>query len=405
MIVAGLAATSAGYLRGRLRSRRAAAQPRAGDPSRPRVLMVTPRSPLSQGGVERHVMEVSRRLAAAGAQVEVLCSDPDPAGVGTETRDGVAIRTVRAWPRGRDYYFAPRLWSEMAKEDWDLVHVQSYHTLVAPLAMLRALRSGIPYVVTFHGGGHSSELRNRARGTQMRLLRPLLRRAARLVAVARFEVEQYGAALGVPPERFALIPNGTDLSFSDADLASAEPETPTLASIGRLEHYKGHHRVLEAFPLVLEREPRARLLIVGKGPYEEELRRQAEALGLDGRVEITSVPAGDPRGMAMLLGQVSLVVLMSEFETHPLVALEAAAARRRLLVADAGGLAELAADGFGRAIPLSSTPEQIAEAAIEELAKPQPQRSPQLASWDECAAALLDLYGSILRTGLFVQRS
>ena len=41
-----------------------------------RVLMVTPRSPLLQGGVERHVMEVSRRLAAAGAEVEVLCTEP-----------------------------------------------------------------------------------------------------------------------------------------------------------------------------------------------------------------------------------------------------------------------------------------------------------------------------------------
>jgi len=408
MIVAGLGATSVDYLRVRSGIAKpddtAAAHPSAGGAA-PRVLMVTPRSPLKQGGVERHVLEVSRRMAAAGVEVEVLCSDPELSQATSEARDGVRIRTVRAWPRDRDWHLAPAIWREMGREKWDLVHIQSYHTLVAPLAMLRALTLRVPYVVTFHGGGHSSELRNRARGGQMRLLRPLLRRAARLVAVARFEVDQYGDALGVPPERFALIPNGTDLSFSDADLAGTEPETPTLASIGRLERYKGHHRVLEAFPLVLEREPRARLLIVGKGPYEAELRRQAEELGLDGKVEITSVPAGDPQGMARLLGRVSLVVLMSEFETHPLVALEAAAARRRLLVADAGGLAEIAADGFGQAIPLDSTPEQIAAAAIEELAKPQPQRSPQLTSWDECAAALLDLYGSILPTGPFVQRA
>jgi hypothetical protein len=42
--------------------------------------------------------------------------------------------------------------------------------------------------------------------------------------------------------------------------------------------------------------------------------------------------------MAELLATVSLVVLMSEFETHPLVALEAAAAGCRLLVADGSGL-------------------------------------------------------------------
>jgi glycosyltransferase involved in cell wall biosynthesis len=401
MIVLGLAATTSDYLR--VRSGLAApdrtddAHPSASGGA-PRVLMVTPRSPLEQGGVERHVMEVSRRMAAAGARVEVLCTDPEAKKATTETRDGVRIRTVRARPRGRDWYLAPGIWREMGREKWDLVHLQSYHTLVAPLAMLRALALRIPFVVTFHGGGHSSDLRNRARTTQMRLLAPLLRRAARLVAIARFEIEDYGKALGVPAERWAFIPNGTDLSFSGAELAGADPETPTLASIGRLERYKGHHRVLEAFPLVLERVPEARLLIVGKGPYEEELQRQAVDLGVAERVEITSVPSGDPQGMATLLAGVSLVVLMSEFESHPLVALEAAAARRRLLVAEAGGLKEIVEDGFGRGIPLDSTPEQVAAAALEELGKPLPQRSPQLASWDECAAALLDLYGSVLKT-------
>jgi glycosyltransferase involved in cell wall biosynthesis len=358
--------------------------------------MVTPRSPLSQGGVERHVMEVSRRMAAVGAEVRVLCGDDEASGERSETRDGVEIQTVRAWPKGRDYYFAPRIWRKMRRRRWDLIHVQSYHTLVAPLAMLRALVLGVPYVVTFHGGGHSSDLRNSARGLQMRLLRPLLSRAARLVAVARFEIEEYGAVLRLPPERFALIPNGTDVSFSEGELATTEPATPTLATIGRLERYKGHHRVIAAFPAVLESEPEARLLVVGTGPYEGELRRQAEQLGVAERVEFTSVPADDPGGMARLLGGVSLVVLMSDFETHPLVALEAAAARRRLLVADQGGLAELAADGFARPIAPGADPAALAAAAVEELRQPLPQRSPPLTSWDQCAAALLDLYGSII---------
>lgn len=403
MIFVGLAATTVDYLR----VRTGVAKPdetEAAHPSSngtaPRILMVTPRSPLAQGGVERHVLEVSKRMAAAGVHVEVICTDPDADGPTDQTHEGVRIRTLRAWPRGRDWHFAPGIWRAMGEEKWDLVHVQSYHTLVAPLAMLRALTLRVPYVVTFHGGGHSLEHRNQARGLQMRLLAPLLRRAARLVAIARFEIERYGALLGVPPERFVFIPNGTDLSFSDGDVVGGEPEVPTLASIGRLERYKGHHRVLEAFPLVLAQRPEARLLIVGKGPYEDELQRQVEELGLGDSVEVTSVPAGDPLGMAQLLGRVSLVVLMSEFESHPLVALEAAAARRRLLVADAGGLSEIAADGFGRAIPLDSSPEQIADAALAELEKPPPQSSPNLTSWDECSAALLDLYASLLKIAM-----
>jgi glycosyltransferase involved in cell wall biosynthesis len=396
MIVAGLAATTWGYGTAPNPSRAAA---RATDDAEPalRVLMVTPRSPLLQGGVERHVMEVSKRVAAAGVEVEVLCSDPGGPPTRTERRDGVEIRSVRAYPAERDWCLAPRLWPEMKRASADLVHVQSYHTLVAPLAMLRALVLRVPYVVTFHGGGHSLSHRNDARRLQRRLLRPLLRRAAKLVAVARFEIEEYGAELGLPADRFVLIPNGTDLSFSaakgDADRRHEGP--PTIATIGRLEHYKGHHLVIAAFPELLRRLPDARLLVVGKGPYEPELRAQAESLGVADRVEFTSTPPDRPEAMAELLREVPVVVLMSNFETHPLVALEAAAAGCRLVVADASGLGELAAEGLARPVALDIAPADLADVVAEELARTDPPPTPVLSSWDECAASLLELYRSI----------
>jgi glycosyltransferase involved in cell wall biosynthesis/GT2 family glycosyltransferase len=379
-IVTGLLTTTVGYLsasgeRRRLSRRREQEQKQKTPVGEPRVLMVTPRSPLSQGGVERHVMEVSRRAGG----------------------DGVTIRTVRAWPANREWCFAPRIWREMSRGTWDVIHIQSYHTFVAPMAMLRALRLGIPYVVTFHGGGHSSEARNRIRGAQRLLLGPLLRRAERLVAVARFEIGQYGGELGLPEEKFVLIPNGTDLAFTTAGASNGHqpPGPPAIASIGRLERYKGHHRAIAAFPYVLEHEPGARLLIVGTGPYEQDLRHQAAELGLSSEVEFTSTPPDQPGAMAELLQRISLVVLLSDFETHPLVALEAAAAGRRLLVANASGLAEIAEDGFARAVPLDESPEGIGRAVIEALAQPPPDRRPQLSSWDECAEQLLSLYRSL----------
>lgn len=399
MIITGLLTTTTGYLsagRERRRLERRRKQEGEATGGAPRVLMVTPRSPLHQGGVERHVMEVSRRIVVAGAEASVLCTEPGGPKLQQSEREGVTIRTVRAWPANRDWCLAPRIWREMSRRPWDVVHIQSYHTFVAPLAMLRALTLGIPYVVTFHGGGHSSDARNRGRGLQRALLRPLLKRAERLVAVARFEIEEYGGELGIEPERFVLIPNGTDLAFSDPGGSNGKAEgPPAIASIGRLERYKGHHRVIGAFPYVLNSEPEAQLLVVGTGPYEDELRKLSSELGIEERVEFTSTPPDQPMAMAELLRRVSLVVLMSDFETHPLVALEAAAAGRRLLVANAGGLAEIAEDGFARAIPLDESAEGIAAAVIEELAKPPQTKRPQLTSWDECAAELLALYRSL----------
>ncbi len=358
--------------------------------------MVTPRNPLAQGGVERHVMEVSRRLLAAGVEVEVLCTEPGGPAVSSTHVDGILIRSVRAWPAKRDYYLAPRLWREMARERWDLVHVQCYHTFVPPLAMLRALTLGIPYVLTFHGGGHSSGLRNRLRRTQRRALHPLLARAERLVATARFEIDLYGRELGLPREKFVLIPNGGDLTTAEDGAFEVDGEPGLLASIGRLERYKGHQRVIAALPHVLAQRPDARLLIIGTGPYEGALRRQAARLGVERNVEFTSVPKEDRSEMVKLLKRISLAIFLSDFETHPMAALEAAAARRRLLVSDRGGLGEIAADGLARAVPADSTPHAIGSAILEELALPQQNHLPQLSSWDNCASKLLEMYGSLV---------
>src|SRR5439155_25673725 len=111
------------------------------------------------GGVENHVHQVARRLAQRGNDVTVLTADPGRKWPSSEQLEGVKIERVRAWPSKRDYYFAPGVYRRILQGNWDIVHCMSYHTLVAPLTMLAALRAHIPYVVTSHGGRHSSRLR------------------------------------------------------------------------------------------------------------------------------------------------------------------------------------------------------------------------------------------------------
>src|SRR5512147_2912812 len=123
-----------------------------------RVLMVTPRYFPFMGGVENHVYEVARRLARLGVDITVLTTDTSGQLPADELVDGIKIKRVRAWPAQRDYYFAPGIYRFIRGGRWDIVHVQSYHTLVAPLAMFAARQARIPYVLTFHGGGHSSQL-------------------------------------------------------------------------------------------------------------------------------------------------------------------------------------------------------------------------------------------------------
>jgi glycogen synthase len=358
-----------------------------------RLLLVAPRFLPFMGGVELHVAEVARRLAAAGVVTTILTTDLTGELPPEESMDDVVVRRVRARPAQRDYYVAPGIYTEIARGDWDVVHVQGYHTFVAPMAMHAAVRARLPYVLTFHAGGHSSRLRHAVRPLQFALLRPLLARAERLVALAPYEIDRYSRQLDLPRESFALIPNGCDLPTVAA--VGSAGDSALIGSIGRLERYKGHHRILEAFPEIARRRSDARLWLAGRGPYETQLRRNARRLGVEDLVEIRGVPAADRKQMAAELSRVKVAVLLSEFETQPIAALEALAAGCRLVVADTPGLSVLADDGLARRVPLGSPPEAVAAAVLEELERPRISDPPKLPTWDECADRLLDLYLSV----------
>jgi glycogen synthase len=358
-----------------------------------RIAVATARYPPYTGGIELHTEEVARRHAAAGAEVTILTTDLSGRLPKRERRDGVEIRRLSAWPRRRDYYFSPALYWEIVRGEWDLVHVQGFQTFVAPTAMLAALRARLPYLVTFHAGGHSSRPRKVLGSVQQDVLRPLLARAERLVALTDVEAEDRMGRLRLPRERFIVIPNGSDLP---APSATVERDSALIASIGRLERYKGHHRVIEALPHILQRRPDVRLWIAGSGRYEPSLRQLVDQLRVRDHVEIRSIPVRERTQMADELARVGVVVCLSEFESHGIAVLEALSLGCRAVVARTPGLIALVDAGLARGVALDSPPADIAQAVLEELDRPPIARPPRLPTWDECAEKLRQLYEDVV---------
>jgi glycosyltransferase involved in cell wall biosynthesis len=370
-------------------------------PAKPlRVLMVTPRFFPEMGGVENHVFQVAGRLARAGVQITVLTTDREGKLPPCEQVNGVLVRRARAWPAQRDYYLAPEIYQYIQQYEWDLIHIQSYHTLVAPLAMYAARHAQVPYVVTFHGGGHSSRIRNALRSVQWFMLRPLISRAERFIALAEFEIEFWGKIFGLPAERFVVIPNGADLPPLKRSSRSITNGQKVIASIGRLERYKGHQRIIAALPYILKQCSNVQLWIAGVGPYESALRDLANKLNVSDHVEIQAVPVSERERMAEEVSQAALVVLFSEYETHPIAVLEAIALGCPALVSATSGLKELADKGLAQAISLDSTPKQVAEAVLEQLHQPHIPPPFKLPTWDECATDLFALYKQVVRESL-----
>lgn len=345
------------------------------------------------GGTAIHTHEVATRLVQLGAEVTVVGTSPDPEFVPERHEGGLRILCVRSWPPHRDYYVAPRLGRVVRDAGADIVHLQGYHTAVAPIVMLAALRARIPYVVTLHSGGHSSRLRRKIRPLQAWMLRPLLTRASRIIAVSAFEADLFARRLRLPLSSFEIIPSGVDLPPGPPE--PPDPGPPLILSIGRVESYKGFQRVIEALPALNRSHPGTRLRIAGSGPYEGELRRLAERLGVADRLEIEEVPAHRRDEMAALLRRAWVVAILSEYESQGLAIQEALALGRPLVVSDSGVIDDFRDHRNLRSVQADADADAIAAAIVDLLDAPAAS-PPALPTWDRCAATVLQTYEEML---------
>jgi glycosyltransferase involved in cell wall biosynthesis/GT2 family glycosyltransferase len=431
-VVWGLFITTAGYCAGSLRqpaalsSQGAAAQrrralPSAAHPASPvsksslavgpasslsgvtesrplRVLVVTARFFPDLGGTETHVHEVTRRMAKRGdLDLTILTTDRSGRLAVREEIDGFRVLRCRSYPRYRDYYFAPGLYGLIRAGRYDVIHCQGIHTAVPIIAMISAIRAGIPYVVTFHTGGHSSGLRRQIRNTQWHVLEPLLRRATTLVAVSRFEQRIFQKACRLEASRFRLVQNGGGLLASAGRATRIEGR---IVSSGRLEQYKGHQRLIEALPIVQQSIPGATLRILGSGPYEARLRALVEALGLKSSVTIEYIAPTERRRMAESLAQAAVFAVMSEYEAHPVAVMEALALGIPTVGLDTAGIADLVEDGLVEGVPHDASATTIARTLIAALNRRDPRPPVVLPTWENAANDLAQIYQHAAGAGL-----
>lgn len=368
----------------------------SGSPDRLNILLVAHKFLPFIGGIEMHTFEVGRRMAARGHNVRVLTGDPTGELPREEIVSGMRVTRVPVYPQSSDAFFAPELYREVLQADSDIIHVQGFHTFVPPIAQLAAIRKKAPFVMTFHSGGHSSDFRNLIRGVQREVLRPLIKRADKLIGVSEFEADLFSRTLRIPREKFIVVPNGAEIEPGE-ESSALDPASPLIVTIGRLERYKGHHRVIRAFAEVLKTRPGARLRVLGEGPYKQTLIETARELGVEDRVTIGGIPPENRRHMSNFLAGASAVVLLSDYEAHPVAALEAISLGRAVLASNSTGFVEMAAKGLLRTIDPDAPPAEIAHAVLDLIDRP-PGRPPnvEIANWDDCTSNLLDIYRVVI---------
>ena len=146
-------------------------------------------------------------------------------------------------------------------------------------------RRSVPFVTYVH----DEPLGPRTR-LQPAVRRRLFRASDGVIACCNYAYERVTAER-INPRKFVLAQPGVDSTqFSpakpnkDFEKRLKGARKPVLLSVGRLELYKGHDRLLRAVSILSQKGQDISCVIVGSGPQRKTLEETARALGLSGSV-------------------------------------------------------------------------------------------------------------------------
>jgi len=249
-------------------------------------------------------------------------------------------------------------------------------------------RLGIPLVYEVRASWEDAAVDHgtaQAGGLRYRLSRGLetwaLKRASAITTICeglRGEI----VARGIPAEKVTVIPNAVDIeAFTlggtpDPELRRALglDEACVLGFVGSFYAYEGLALLMRALPVIAAQVPRVRVLLVGGGSQEAELKRLVSELGIADRVVFAGrVPHGEVQryyDLIDLLVYPRLSMRLTELVT-PLKPLEAMAQGRVLVASDVGGHRELIRDGETGVLFKAGDPDALAAAVVGLLREPQ----------------------------------
>jgi D-inositol-3-phosphate glycosyltransferase len=397
-------------------------------------------SPLEQpgtgdaGGLNVYVVEVAKRLAARGVEVDIftraVSRDQPPV---AELAPGVLVRHLTAGPyEDLDKSDLPgqlcqftfellRAEANHAPGRYDLVH--GHYWLSGQVGAVAKERWGVPLVQSMHtlakvknaslAAGEALEPEVRLRGEA-----EVIAAADRLIANTDDEASQLISGYDACPDRVSVINPGVSLSvFRPGSQQEARQQLGlpadgiVLVFAGRVQPLKAPDVVLHAAARLLADQPGlARKLTIafvggpsGAGRADPDgLTALAQRLGLAGLVRLEP-PCPQPE-LANWYRAASIVMVPSYSESFGLVAVEAQACGTPVVAAAVGGLRTAVRDGVSGILVDSRDPARYARALADLIARPQllarlsagAREHASRFGWSATVDRMLDLYSGVM---------
>ena len=283
-----------------------------------------------RGGVEEHVLSIMRgldrtrfapSLAAPATLLKVMKEDLQ------ELKVPVHEICIQKWTD----FEGKKKWQELLlKEKPDIVHTHLFKAALhaAPIAK----KCGVPRIIDT---AHIREEWRKGIKKMFFIDRWVYGHVDHIISVSHAIKRYLVNDKKIPAKKISVGHNGVHLERFHTQ-GSRPNERITVGVIGRLELQKGHCYFLEAVKLLEDLRKNICFKIIGEGSLESVLTAQAKELGLQGQIQFT----GFRSDIREAYEECDIIVLPSLFEGLPLVALEASAMQKALIVTNVDGSPE-----------------------------------------------------------------
>jgi glycogen synthase len=323
------------------------------------------------GGMQNHTAELTRALDRRGVLQTVLTTRPPTAPhlqrLGDHARVirlGLPVRRFRQLYAPQAAVLAPILAARA-----DVVHVHLGEDLaVLPVGAAAARLHRLPLVLTVHTSLRHTLALSDLRSAILKTLGGPIERwgehSADAVLAITPRLFRLLVSDGVEADRVHLIPPGVNPSLFEGPFEDpfSGVGRPRVLFVGRLAPQKGV-RALVAAAGLLEDES-AQVLLVGDGPERPALQREAERLGVGGRLHFVGFLAHER--LPAVMSHADLLVLPSLYEELGTVLLEAMQAGLPIVASKTGGIPDVIEDGVNGMLVPPGDPKAIA-LAIDRL--------------------------------------
>lgn len=296
----------------------------------------------SGGGSGRHFVDLCTGLKARGHTVTAVYSPVRAEARFVRELMGLDLAKVIALPMlravGPKDYASWRALNRLIRDEgpFDIIHGHS--SKAGALTRLRLPGPHIPRIYTPHAFRTMDPTLSSKGRLVFGAIEGLLGRflTDRLICVSRNEYA-HALGLGIPATKLSVVVNGVGTMPSGRRTEirgqfGIPQDALVFGFIGRLSAQKAPERLIAAFAAIAGSVPEARLLIIGSGELESDVRRQIAAGAIADRVVIDADLPGSEALQAL-----DVLVMTSRYEAMSYVMLEGAAAGLPLILTDVGG--------------------------------------------------------------------